>query len=58
MLDRKTETAKWQFTPHQHRGPAEQFGENDHIYSPKLHNGSFKSRGLATFMGAPYCPPD
>src|SRR5262249_23307508 len=30
----------------------------DHIYSPKKHNGAFKSRGLATFMGAPYCPPE
>lgn len=58
MLDRKNEPAKWEFTPHQHRGPHEQFGEDDHIYSPKLHNGAFKSRGLATFMGAPYCPPD
>ena len=40
------------------RGPAEHSGENDHVHSPKKHNGSFKSRGLATFMGAPYCPPD
>jgi agmatinase len=48
----------WRITPHQHRGPAEQSGKNDHIYSPKLHNGAFKSTGLTTFMGAPYCPPD
>ncbi len=55
----KTEQdAIWKFVPHQHQGPAEQAGSDDHIYSPKLHNGTFKSRGLATFMGAPYCPPD
>ena len=48
----------WKFVPHQHQGPAAQVGENDHIYSPKNHNGAFKSRGLTTFMGAPYCPPD
>ena len=33
-------------------------GSDDHVYSPKLHNGTFKSQGIATFMGAPYCPPD
>ena len=49
---------KWDFVPHQHKGPAEQSGKDDHILSPKFHNGSFKSAGLATFMGAPYCPPD
>jgi agmatinase len=48
----------WKFVPHQHQGPAAQVGEDDHIYSPKNHNGAFKSRGLTTFMGAPYCPPD
>lgn len=48
----------WKFVPHQHRGPAEHDGANDHVCSPKKHNGSFKSRGLATFMAAPYCPPD
>ena len=48
----------WTFVPHQHQGVAEHSGENDHIHSPKKHNGAFKSRGLATFMGAPYCPPD
>lgn len=48
----------WTIAPHQHRGPQAQRGTDDHIYSPKLHNGVFKSRGLATFMGAPYCEPD
>ncbi len=48
----------WKIVPHQHRGPQQQHGADDHIYSPKLHNGAFKSRGLATFMGAPYCEPD
>jgi agmatinase len=48
----------WGFVPHQHQGPAQQTGSADHIYSPKKHNGAFKARGLATFMGAPYCPPD
>ena len=48
----------WKFVPHQHQGPAQQTGADDHIYSPKNHNGAFKSRGLTTFMGAPYCPPD
>ena len=48
----------WEFVPHQHRGPAAQSGSDDHIYSPKLHNGSFKAKGLETFMGAPYCEPD
>ncbi len=51
-------TGTWEFVPHQHRGPQQQTGENDHIYSPKLHNGTFKSSGIATFMGAPYCPPE
>ena len=44
--------------PHQHRGPHQHKGTDDHVYSPKLHNGTFKSQGIATFMGAPYCPPD
>ena len=48
----------WQHVPHQHRGPHQHKGADDHIYSPKLHNGTFKSQGIATFMGAPYCPPD
>jgi agmatinase len=48
----------WEIVPHQHRGPAKQTGRDDHIRSPKLHNGTFKARGLATFMGAPYCEPD
>ena len=48
----------WQHVPHQHRGPHQHMGADDHIYSPKLHNGTFKSQGIATFLGAPYCPPD
>ena len=48
----------WQHVPHQHQGPHQHKGADDHIYSPKLHNGTFKSQGIATFMGAPYCPPD
>ena len=48
----------WTFTPHQHEGPAAHVGQGDHVRSPKLHNGAFKSRGLATFMGAPYCAPE
>jgi len=48
----------WEFVPHQHQGPAQQRGIDDHALSPKLHNGAFKSRGLATFMGAPYCAPE
>lgn len=48
----------WEIVPHQHCGPARHEGTDDHIRSPRLHNGSFKSRGLATFMGAPYCEPD
>jgi agmatinase len=48
----------WEHVPHQHEGPAKHSGGDDHVRSPRLHNGSFKSRGLATFMGAPYCPPD
>ncbi len=48
----------WEFVPHQHQGPQQQSGADDHIYSPKLHNGTLKSTGLATFLGAPYCPPD
>jgi agmatinase len=48
----------WEIVPHQHRGPATQTGKDDHIRSPKNHNGSFKATGLATFMGAPYCEPN
>ncbi len=48
----------WEHVPHQHEGPAAHRQPDDHIRSPRLHNGVFKSRGLATFMGAPYCPPD
>ncbi len=51
-------THVWDFVPHQHQGPARQTGRDDHIRSPKKHNGAFRARGLATFMGAPYCPPD
>jgi agmatinase len=47
----------WDFVPHQHRGPAMHRGADDYIHSPRLHNGSFKARGLNTFMGAPYCEP-
>ena len=53
-----TSSHTWEFVPHQHEGPQQQTGENDHIYSPTLHNGTLKSSGIATFMGAPYCPPD
>jgi len=48
----------WQHVPHKHQGPHQHKGADDHIYSPKLHNGTFKSQGIATFLGAPYCPPD
>ena len=48
----------WSYVPHQHKGPATHIELDDHIYSPKHHNGAFKSKGLATFMGAPYCEPD
>jgi len=48
----------WEIVPHQHRGPATQTGKDDHIRSPKHHNGTFKAMGLATFMGAPYCEPN
>lgn len=51
-------TNPWQIVPHQHEGPRKQSGGDDHIRSPKLHNGAFKSRGLATFMGVPYCEPE
>lgn len=47
----------WSIVPHQHDGPAAQRGKRDHIYSPKNHNGTFKSGGIVTFAGAPYCPP-
>ena len=53
-----TDARTWTFVPHQHEGPAMHTGADEHIYSPKNHNGALKSRGLATFMGAPYCPPD
>jgi len=52
------DSTTWEFVPHQHQGPAQHTGGEDHVYSPTKHNGAFKSRGLATFMGAPYCPPD
>ncbi len=48
----------WEFVPHQHQEPLMHTGGDDHIYSPKNRNGTFKSGGLATFLGAPYCPPD
>ncbi len=53
-----TATPLWTFAPHQHQGPRKQTGADDHIRSPKNHNGAFRAAGLATFMGAPYCPPD
>ena len=43
-------TGTWEFVPHQHRGPQQQTGADDHIYSPKLHNGTLKSSGIVTFM--------
>jgi agmatinase len=55
---KNTQSHTWKFVPYQHEGPAKHVGADDHTYSPKLHNGALKSRGLATFMGAPYCPPD
>lgn len=51
-------THTWTYVPHQHQGPAMHTGADDHIRSPKHHNGALKSRGLATFLGAPYCPAD
>ena len=48
----------WEIVPHQHKGSAQHGDPDDHIRSPRLHNGAFKARGLATFMGAPYCPAD
>lgn len=51
-------TDVWEVVPHQHRGPARQRGEDDHVRSPRSHNGTFRAPGLATFMGAPYCPPE
>ncbi len=56
-MSSETPTA-WEIVPHQHRGPAIHTGNDDHIRSPKLHNGAFKAKGLNTFMGAPYCEPD
>ena len=54
----ETRTPTWEFVPHQHQGPGRHDGDGDHVRSPRLHNGAFKSTGLATFMGAPYCPPE
>jgi agmatinase len=51
-------TSPWSLVPHGHEGPARQTGADDHIYSPRQHNGRFKAGGIVTFMGAPYCPPD
>ncbi len=48
----------WDFVPHQHRGPHREVEPDAHIRSPSKHNGPFKSPGLRTFMGAPYCEPD
>lgn len=48
----------WSFVPHQHAGVHAEIGDDAHIKSPQKHNGAFKSTGVLTFMGAPYCPPD
>lgn len=48
----------WTFVPYQHEGPAKHTGADDHLRSPQHHNGALRARGLATFMGAPYCPAD
>lgn len=56
MSTRLTDT--WEVVPHQLDGPGRHDRTDDHIRSPRLHNGAFKSAGLATFMGAPYCVPD
>ena len=48
----------WSFVPHQHQGPEGQWGADDHLRSPQLHNGAFKAGGIVTFMGAPYCRPE
>lgn len=57
MTDHTT-SGGWEFVPHQLTGPARHDRPDDHLHSPRLHNGAFKSRGLATFMGAPFCEPD
>ena len=54
----ETDTRTWEFVPHQHQGPQRHSDTGDHLRSPRLHNGAFKASGLATFLGAPYCPPD
>ena len=48
----------WSFVPHQHRGPHQEVEPDAHTRSPTRHNGAFKSAGIMTFMGAPYCPPE
>ena len=48
----------WSFVPHQHQGPHQEKKADAHTRSPEKHNGVFKSEGILTFMGAPYCPPD
>ena len=48
----------WSFVPHQHQGPHRETELDAHTRSPTKHNGAFKSAGLMTFMGAPYCPPE
>jgi agmatinase len=48
----------WSFVPHRHEGPAAHTGADDHLYSPKRHNGAFKAGGIVTLLGAPYCPPE
>lgn len=51
-------SSTWDFVPHQHKGPHRETAADAHINSPTKHNGAFKSSGLRTFMGAPYCEPD
>ena len=44
--------------PHQHQGPHREIEPDAHTRSPTRHNAAFKSAGIMTFMGAPYCPPE
>ena len=48
----------WSLVPHQHQGRHRETEPDAHTRSPTKHNGPFKSVGLMTFMGAPYCEPD
>ncbi len=51
-------TTSWNFVPHQHQGPHRETAADAHTRSPTKHNGPYKSAGILTFMGAPYCPPE